>query len=269
MRIEGNFHAASSPTCVSPMHYVWDVPNGWRQGRGAFGGLVLAAMLRTAMHAAGAAANPLRSLTGELIGAVEAGPATLTAELLRAGQGLTAIAVRLEQATEVRAYMVALLGRVRDPSVTFSQLPTCVVPSRQTVPVLPVIAPIGPEFAQYMEYAPVGPLPFTGADDAVGGGFVRAKEVGSAFDAPYLVGLADAYWPTLVAKLTSPRPIATVSFSFQLLMDCAHLDPASAVFVRARALAAADGYVAELRELYSENGEHLLALNEQVFAVIK
>ena len=251
------------------MHYAWDVPAGWRQGRGAFGGLVLAAMLRTAMHAAAAPAHPLRSLTGELVGAVEAGPAMLTAELLRAGQGLTAIAVRLEQASEVRAYVVALFGRVRDTGVAFSQLPPSDVPSRQAVPVLPVIAPIGPEFAQYMEYAPVGPLPFTGAEDAVGGGFVRAKVAGNVFDAPYLVGLADAYWPTLVAKLTAPRPIATVSFSFQLLADCAKLDAAAAVYVRARALAATDGYVTELRELYSENGERLLALNEQVFAVIK
>ena len=61
---------------------------------------------------------------------------------------------------------------------------------------------------------------------------------------------------------------AELPWDAALLADPARLRPHAAVFHRAEAVAAQDGYSVELRELWSEDGE-LLTLNQQTIATIK
>ena len=93
----------------------------------------------------------------------------------------------------------------------------------------------------------------------VGGGPVAARKV---------IGLMDAYWPAHFAMETTPRPMATVSFTLQLLVDPASLDPAEPLFYRASAPAAHEGFVVEFRELWTAR-RTLVALNQQTFVIIK
>ena len=51
---------------VAEGRYALDVPDGWAQGRGAFGGLVLGAMLRAVTRAEPDPARRVRSVTGEI-----------------------------------------------------------------------------------------------------------------------------------------------------------------------------------------------------------
>ena len=75
---------------------------------------------------------------------------------------------------------------------------------------------------------------------------------------------------TLIATIAvrTPRPTATLAYTFQPLVDASRLDPEQPVYHRARAVAMRDGYSVELREIWSPAGE-LLALNQQTFAVIR
>ena len=82
-----------------------------------------------------------------------------------------------------------------------------------------------------------------------------------------MLGLLDAWLPALFTKLDAPRPSSTVSFMAELVVDPATLDPRAPLRHRAEARAAAEGYCVELRELWS--GSTLVALNQQVFAVIR
>ena len=68
-------------------------------------------------------------------------------------------------------------------------------------------------------------------------------------------------------RLAAPRPMATITFAFQALVDPRTLDPDAPLFHAARALGNDDGYVAEIRELYTESGR-LVGLNQQTFAVL-
>ena len=54
---------------------VWNVPDGWQQGRGAFGGLTLAALARAAGDRVDPSERPLRAITAEIPSAVLVGPA--------------------------------------------------------------------------------------------------------------------------------------------------------------------------------------------------
>lgn len=117
------------------------------------------------------------------------------------------------------------------------------------------------------EFRPTGRYPFTGGDRSEAAGWVRlVKSV--ALGAPEIVGLMDAFWPATFARELSPRPMATVAFTLELLADPTTLDPTAPLFYRASAPSMRQGFVVELRELWTPQGE-LVALNQQTFVIIK
>src|SRR5437879_5846273 len=75
----------------------FDVPEGWQQGRGAFGGLVVAALARALEAFEPAPDRPLRTLNAELCGPALPGPSEIRVEAIRRGSGVTTLAARLVQ----------------------------------------------------------------------------------------------------------------------------------------------------------------------------
>ena len=124
---------------------------------------------------------------------------------------------------------------------------------------------MGPAFAQHYEYRAAGEL-FARRSEPLIDGFVRERVTLPKLDAPALIGRLDAWWPTLYA-ISAPRPIATISFVGEILVDPATLDPAEPFRYRARMAALHDGFFVEMRELWS--GARVVALNQQTFAVLK
>jgi acyl-CoA thioesterase len=264
------FSLLTTPTRRSDHDFAIDFPDHWQQGRGAFGGLIVATMWRAARACEPEADRTLRSLTAELVGPVQPGPATLRVEMLRRGNGVSTLAVRLEQGDELLAHAVVVLGRARLQRERWTRLPPPAPPPFAEVAPLPASPTNAAAFAQFFEFRPTGPLPFQGTPDLLPrtSGWVRLRAVADQLTAGELIALADAWWPCVLVPERTPRPAATLAFTFELLHDPAHLRPLAPVFHRAEAIAAQDGYSVELRELWSEDGE-LLALNQQTFALIK
>jgi hypothetical protein len=260
---------ATTPTRLGPDRFQADVPDGWQQGRGAFGGLVLGHLVR-AIEAFDAPAEPrpLRVLTAEICGPVLPGPNLVRVERLRTGTGVSTIAARIERDGEVLAHAVGILGRARAEDSDFCELRPPTMPPWRDVPVAPLDGSMWPSFARFFEYRPLGGPPYQGASEASVAGWVRAHDPGPARDAAYVIAHADAWWPALFRRLTAPRPAATVAFTVELLDGLAGLDPAAPLFHAARAPVARGGYLVEMRELWGEDGR-LLALNQQTFAIIK
>ena len=241
-----------------------DVPDRWQQGRGAFGGLVTGIMIRALEQVA--PDRPLRSLTAELCGPLQAGAADIVVEILRAGNAVTTAAVRLVQHGEVQAHGVGVLGKHRiSATQTLIAPPKALATPWRDVPPAP-LTNFAPTFAEHAELRVIGPLPFTGGSEARLEGWVRWKHPGTRRDAAFLAACADSYWPARFAIERAPRPMATIAFTFQPLAPAPQGD--AAIFYRAAMLAEDAGYCVEQRELWSETGE-LLALNQQTFVVIK
>jgi acyl-CoA thioesterase len=235
------------------------IPDGWQQGRGLFGGLVAGLSIRALEQVA--PDRPLRSLTCEMCGPVQAGDAELVVEVLRAGNAVTTAAARIVQHGEVQAHAVGVLGKDRVPGTRMLLAPPVIRPWHELAP-LP-LASFAPGFAQHVEFRLTGPLPFAGGSDARVEGWVRWKQPGTRRDAAYLAACIDSYWPALFSIERAPRPMATIAFTFQPLGI-----PDDDVYYRATLAAQDDGYCVEFRELWSADGR-LLALNQQTFAVIK
>ncbi|MCA9773690.1 MAG: thioesterase family protein [Myxococcales bacterium] len=257
------------PVRSAPGTYLWDVPDGWRQGRGAFGGLVLSALARAMRDEGAPADQPLRSLTAVIPGAVLAGEAEIRVETLRRGNNTSTMDGRILQDGEARSQATAIFARRRNALDTWNEWPTPpqMRPWRDVDP-LAFHPPMGPDFSQHVEFRVIDGLPFAGKSTRETSGWVRLREPSKEPDELDLIMLIDAWWGASLAAMTAPRPGATMSFAMQILGDWAGLDPTAPVFFRGTTPASWEGYTVDLRELWSEDGR-LLALNQQSLAIIK
>ena len=263
-----DFALATRVVPAAEGRYQITVPDGWQQGRGAFGGLVLGALARAMLHAEPEAARVLRALTGEIVGPVPPGAAEITVKTLRRGNAVSTWEAWLTQGAEVLARASAVLGRARTADRDGTELtPPAMGAPWSEVPVVPIGPPMGPHFARMYEYRPTDAGPFRGADRSEAAGWVRLRQP-TALGAPEIIGLMDAYWPASFARETAPRPMATVAFTLELLADPSALDVTEPLFYRASAVAAQQGFVVEFRELWTARAE-LVALNQQTFVIIK
>jgi acyl-CoA thioesterase len=229
-------------TRVSQM--TWNVPEGWRQGRGAFGGLTLATLARVASESPDAAGRPLRTLTAEIPSAVLVGPARVELETLRAGSGLSTLAAKLHQNGEIVAHAVCSFGKTRVTDFDRDDEPAPSAPPFADVTPASLPSPPGPEFTQHVEYRLIRGMPFAGEKDAVTEGWIRIREPGDVPREIALVALIDAWFPSVLPITAEP------------------------LHHRSRLIASQQGYFVELRELFTPRGE-LCAINQQTMAVIK
>ena len=263
-----SFDLARSLVPVSAEEVTWDVPDGWQQGRGAFGGLLLATLLDAMQSREPDPARLPRAITGEICGPCLAVSSRIATHVLRRGNNQTNVTSLLRQENEIVAHAsltMATPRRVTDvPPMGMSPPPR---PRWEDVNVAPIAPPLGPAFAQHYEFRIVGTPPFTAAKEAEVTGFIRERTALSRLTHAALVGRLDAFYPALFNVSSSPRPMATVSFMAEFLVDPSTLDPATPLFYRARSIAEAGGYVVELRELW--HGDSVVALNQQTFAILK
>lgn len=250
-------------TALGDGRFSADLPDGWQQGRGLFGGLVTAVLVR-ALEAS-APDRPLRSLTSELCGPTSPGPAELRVEALRVGSAVSTLAVRLVQGGEVSAHGVGVLGRGRSRDLDGTRVTPPVLPDWRAMERLPMLPPIAPTFTKHFEFRSRH-LPFSGGSPTTEG-WIRPLNAGVPRDTAFLAACIDAWWPTLFQIETRPRPMATVAFTFQPQGDLEGLDADAPLFHRASLVAARDGYAVEYRDLWGHDGR-LLATNQQTIAVI-
>lgn len=269
-----DFYSLMMSESSSPGERTWQVPDQWQQGRGAFGGLVVGALVRALederVDLEGSAEQSLRSLTATLCGPVMPGPAQLKIEALRVGSGTSTFAISIIQEDELRAHAVALFGRARMASGgTWQDEPVPPLSDWRALDVIPIGPPLGPVFARHFEYRPVGLLPFGGpTQPRQAQGWIRARHPGATRDAAYLAGLIDCWWPATYTSMSQPRPMATVTYTLEIIDQWGEVALDESLFYSAHAPVSTDGYTVEFRQLWSPDGR-LLALNQQTIAIIK
>ncbi len=242
------------------------VHDGWQQGRGAYGGLTIAAAIRAIEQRVADPRRTVRTVTAEIPGPTVTGEARLSVEILRTGNSVTVARAALSQGSEVTTHAVAVLAATRavpDPP-TWRELRCPEAPPWHS---LPEIAAPGPAFAQHFEYRVVTGVPLTGGAAHVIG-WVRPRQPGEARDAAFLAAVADAWYPAMLVRATASRPLATIAFTLEILGDPSTLDREAPLLYRGTVPVAGDGYFVETRELWTGDGR-LLALNHQTFAVIR
>lgn len=259
-----DFRTLTTPTHIAESRFSIEVPDGWQQGRGAFGGFGIATLIRAIETTENVAERPLRSLTSELFGPLLPGPADVVVELLRRGAGMTTVAARIIQDESVVAHAVGILARPRmDQAYNGIK-----APDRKPFHELAAAPSMGPSFAQFFEYRIAGNMPFSQQPEALVETWVRMRLPCPTADAAYIAAMADATWPALFTTMSEPRPMGTVSYTLSLFGPFDDVRPDAPLYHRGRVLAAADGYAAETRELWTPEGR-LVSINHQTIATIR
>ncbi len=244
---------------------VWHVPEGWRQGRGAYGGIVVGALVHAIEERIADPARVVRSVTAEIPGAVLPGPSEIRVEILRAGNSLTTARAALVQDGETRAHAVAICAAERPNMPRWLELEAPSAPPPEAIQPVPPGTPF-PEFAQHFDYRIVEGVPGSrGA--AVTLGWIRARDAGRVRDASLVAALIDAWYPATLPRFEAFRPMATIAFTLESLGDVADLGD-EALLYRGVVPVCGDGYFTETRELWRADGR-LVARNHQTFAIIK
>jgi acyl-CoA thioesterase len=258
--------------------YQLEIVPGWRQGRGAFGGLIVGALVSAIEHTIEStigqqpadARRRARSVTAEIPGPVEHGTVDITVESLRHGKNVSTLRAALVQQGEIKSHAVAIVAAPRPSvaSVAWNDLPR--PEPRPWAEVAPlVMQPSGawPEFAQHFEYRLVEEAPRTGGPAQVLG-WIRPRDPGPRCDAAFLAAVIDAWWPAALLRFGAWRPMATIAFTLDVVAALDQIDPAAPLIYRAAAPVCGDGMFLETRELWTADGQ-LLALNHQTFAIIQ
>jgi hypothetical protein len=205
-------------------------------------------------------------VTAELPGPLLAGEADITVQTLHRGRGITSLEAHVSQGEEVKVRVSGVFGRTRVEDRSWSAEPP-ILGDWRAVDVATLGGGVGPVFAQHFEYRPTGPMPMQGTRPEAEG-WVRPRVALDRLGGPEVAALADCYWPAALATEQELRPVATVSYTLSL-MDAAHrLNPDAPLFHRGRVLSGDSGYMMEMRELWTADGE-LVALNPQTIVMIK
>jgi acyl-CoA thioesterase len=241
--------------------YRLDVPAGWRQGRGMFGGLVVATLVRAIEDRIADPTRVIRSVTAALPAPVEATAAEIDVDVLRAGSAVTTARAMLRQAGQPRAHVVAIAGAARRSDLAWQDLAPPSAPPWQTLAPVPW-TPVFPEFARHFEYRLVEGAPASGGA-ACTIGWVHGREPGERRDAGYVSAMIDAWWPAVLPRTRALLPMATIAFTLELIGAPGD----GPLLYRGTAPVCGGGYFLETRELWTAAGE-LVALNHQTFAII-
>lgn len=253
-------------------HLLGTIPEGWAQGRGAFGGLVVALLVRAMDRSVRGEERALRSLSAHLLAPVAVGPAELRVLVLRESNSVSTLRAELVQGGEVAAHVVGLYAAAR-PGAPAWQRSRFEAPAWEQLPEMPSAPGLQPQFTQHLEFR-TEKMPFCGAEEPEFCGWVRPRSRWelSSRDArarrAVVALLADCFWSAAAVRFEGLRPFATIQYNLDLHEELSREDLERPFFVRAEAPSVTSGYVTEQRRLFTAEGR-LLAVNNQLFVVIK
>jgi acyl-CoA thioesterase len=239
-----------------------DAPEGWRQGRTAYGGMT------AALAVAGAGRTHadlplLRSAQFALVGPA-AGRLRFESRILRQGRSATVVGVEASGEAGPAARAILTYGAARESAVAHDTASGPAVPPPEECEMYFPPGGFAPGFAGNFDArlaAGARPLTPGAAPDAT----VWVRHVADAGDDPVLalIALADVLPPAAFVAFPQPAPISTATWS----LDLFHPIPAGDWrLLRSVSEQAGEGYSLQAMSLWDAGGRRL-AVGRQVVAI--
>ena len=244
------------------------IDESWLQGRGVFGGVLAASMLRSIMEDVSDSERVPRSLTVHFC-APAISTFDLVTEIVRVGSRVTHATARIEGENGVMTFASATLCKERKSGERYVIAKMPEVEPAAEVPSFPAGVPGVPLFLEHVDTRFCGPtMPFSSSCEAKVAAWVRLREP-SVVDAPLAALLIDTLPPAITATFGTRRALASVDFTIHFFAELPLADAAiDEHYLVAIASRWADGgYVEELRDLWSPRGV-LLAQCRQLIALL-
>jgi len=261
-----SFEEAAAVTRTGDATWTATLPPDWGQGRTTFGGLQAALATTVGAEVAGPERR-VRTLDVGFPAPLAAGPVEIAAEVLGSGRSTTQVQVSLRQdgVLGCRAYVVAGIDRASSIAVP-GPVPSSPADAPDSADdpgtELPYLEGLVPVFTQHVDQRWCGPFPFTGAgpEGSTIDGWCRHRTPASGLAA--VVGILDAWPPTVLSMASGPSPASTVRWSAHFVEPVPPGAEKGWFRYEARTVHAAAGYVTSYARLYS--GGRLVVWSEQL-----
>lgn len=254
-----SFAADTAVSRVGEGRYRGSIAPEWFGPPGPNGGFIAALVLRAIRAEIDDPARLPRSLTLHYLSPPSAGAAEIEVTVERSGGSASTCSARLIEDGRVVTLALCVLTTDYEPAMSWDPEPP-EAPPAEAVEALGIGHGAPPIFEQ-LETRPVwGAMPFSGGDEAIAGGWLRAP--GDTEMSAELVSLyTDAWWPAPFSVMSSFAPAPTLELTIHFR---ARPDPADTLaLVRFRAEASIDGLFDEQGEVWDRNGR-LLAQSRQL-----
>lgn len=237
----------------------------WFTPRGPNGGYLAAIVLRAMMAAVGSPARAPRSLTLHYARPPRAGRLEVAVEVERSGRRLTTLSARMTQAGELCVLALAAFSE-EFPAVAGYAEPPPSVPPPAAVPVAAATEAMPPIAHRFEVRQALGAAPFSGADEALTGGWIGFADGPQPLDPPALAMLADAWLPAPFVRLAGPVGAPTIDLTVHFRAP--ERPAAEPILAVLRSRFAHGGFFEEDGELWSADGR-LLAQSRQLALLLR
>lgn len=244
-----------------------DIDRTWWGDKGPHGGYLGALIQRASRETVDDPARPARSTTLHFLAPPKEGTVRVTTRVERTGRSMTSVSARLEQDGETMITSFSTFSAPRE-SHDFRDLVMPQAPEPSSVPRIHA-GPFVPNFIDLFEYRfALGPFPFSSADQALSGAWMRA-EGSRPLDDTFAIFLVDACVPSVFARGAAPVGVPTIDLSIHFAQTLPRAGAADDAYTLGvfRSEAAREGFMIEDGELWSEDGE-LLARSRQLALLI-
>ena len=259
-RASTGFDADSAVEPLGDGAYAAAIVADWSAPPGPNGGYIAALNLRAMRAEIGEPEKLPRSLTLHYLRPPAPGDVRIEVTVERAGRTATTCSARMTQAGKLTTIALCVLTTDYEGVADWTLTPP-EVPPPEEVPAIEMWEGAPSIFAKLETRVLFGPMPFTAGDEAVTGGWLRAR--GETRLTPELLTLyTDAWWPPPFGVLgevaLAPTLELTIHFRARPPEDADAL-----VLARFRAEASIDGLFDERGEVWSRDGR-LLAQSRQL-----
>lgn len=244
-----------------------DIDRTWWGDVAPHGGYLSALIQRAMRETVADPARPARSTTLHFLERVREGTVRVTTQVARRGRSLTALTATMEQDG---VPVVTAFGTFSAPreAPSFNELTMPEVPAPASLPRIEGAPPV-PPFVNLFDYRfACGPMPFSRAETAVAGAWMRPLD-GRPVDDVFAAFLVDACVPPVFARFDRPVGVPTIdlSIAFTRALPVSGATDGDFVLGVFRTPAAEDGFIVEDGEIWSEDGR-LLVRSRQVALLI-
>lgn len=234
----------------------------WWIDKGPNGGYLASLMLRGMAQGVDDETRSPRSLTVHYMARPVEGDVEVHSVVERVARTMTFVSGRLMQEGKLLATAQAAFSARREAAEIFSDLEMPEVTPPEDIPELPVPEGMMPPFAAHFDYRwALGSFPYSGADKALTGGWLRTKEPRPVDDL-ILPTFSDGWPPAVFSRRTSPALVPTIDLTVHF--RASEPEPSDDwVLVRFEARVSAGGFLEEDGYIWARDGR-LLAHSRQL-----
>jgi acyl-CoA thioesterase len=255
------FEDAVAVEPVGRGRYLGVVLRAWDGPAAPNGGVLAAIMVRGAEAELGPNAPVARTVSVQFLEAPSHGPVEIGVEVLRRGKRVAACDVRMRQADQLIAQMTLVCSTGRPQDTSLAHEPPD-VPRFESVQTVDVGGTPGAPLFSRLEIRPTFGSPiFSGAAEAMTGGWMALRDDVARLDAARLCALCDLHWPAVYGRLTSPAGAPTLQLTVYLRST--EQPVYGPVLARFKTRNIQEGHFEERGELWSSDGA-LLAESHQL-----